>query len=271
MLMRNVYLMITITSLLATGPVSGHQLSSNNDIAVMYQRPNNNIYVNGSCDVKLSPNKAVITGGISSQGTSIQEASYALEETLKVLRKLVKNHKGQYVPLERIHAFEDKQKHQQLEESVFYLLQRLELEFPVTVDIDSVLVQIIDAGMNKFGSNINLYNKQQKQIITRYRFSEKQVQPQAIQSQCIEQALDQWCQYEGVPQGHLWCEAKDRAKYFQVQNINLKSQSVLQEHGNSRQLSLHFSRGSHNVPELELMGNLELRLRGNVQLRAWPK
>ena len=104
----------------------------------------------------------------------------------------------------------------------------------------------------------------------RYRFSENKIQPSTIKTHCVKQSIDQWCADTGIPQGHRWCQAKNRAQYFQIQNMSLKSQPVTQENGSSRAIQLYFSNGTLAVPDIELMGDVDLKFKGSVKLKAWP-
>lgn len=241
---------------------------------IEYIVPNHNLYIHGTCNFNVTPDKALIIGGISAQSLNIADASKQLDSVINDVLVMVEKHKGKYIALERLRSVEQKKcKKSNCNErtKLFHVMQRFELEFPLKTDVDKVLEQLIEVGMNQFGRNFNLYSgSKQRQILVRYRFSDNHIQPATIKSSCVKQSINQWCIDTGIPQGHRWCKVKDRAQYFQIQSMSLKSQPVIQENGNSRAIQLYYSNGTLAVPDIELMGDVELKLKGKVKLKAWP-
>ncbi|MDE1460748.1 hypothetical protein [Spartinivicinus poritis] len=241
---------------------------------IEYIYPSHKLYIHGTCKVNLNPDKALIVGGISTHSFNIVDASKQLDTIINDVQVMVEKQKGKYLPLERLRSVEQrkcKQPNCNEKDKLFHVMQRMELEFPIKTNVDNILEQLIEVGMNQFGRHYSLYSgSKQRQILVRYRFSDNQIQPTIIKNNCVKQSIDQWCADTGLPQGHRWCEAKERASYFQIQNISLKSQPVIQESGSSRAIQLYFSNGALVVPDIELMGNVNLLFKGSVKLKAWP-
>ncbi len=262
---------VIITAAMCLGPASAFSKESMIN-PVQYNYPPVNHYINGTCNITLRPDKAVIAGGMSVESVMPGEAREKLDTQVEVLKAYVEKQGGQYVPLERVRAVNPAQggRHGEMAEAMPFLsIQRMELEFPVATDIDAVLEKVLQLGMDRYGNQMTLHRSGgQPQIIVRYRFSGVEENINSLIDSCKHSAVVSWCEAEGRLMGHRWCDDEKPERRFVVKNMNLQSQPVMQENGYVNALSLYYSGGNLNVPRLELMGNIELKLKGAISLSA---
>ncbi len=249
--------------------------------------------VTAECRAELTPDRAVIQGGIGASSLKPVAAAAELERQLAEIRKLAGGAGGTLVLLERVRAVRPQPRDPARPErdlSPFLAVQRFELELPAQADVDRVLEELLRVGLDHYGPDLQLdadgrfgaRPSGESRILVRYRFSRLREELGGIHDRCRRAAREAWCETQaGAGEQRVCAEALAGAeRRFTTQAFSLVSQPVLRGPGPPAPVVLgrastparseglmHFEPLPLPAPgEVELLGLVTLRLRGAIAL-----
>lgn len=244
-----------------------------------------------ACDAELAPDVAAIQGGISASSLKPGEAAAQIERQLGEIKRLAASHGGALNLLERVRAVRPTSLGPVPDgrgTQPFLMVQRLEVTAPATAPIDAALDGLLGLGLDQFGPDLRLDPDRQShdsapQILVRYRISKLREKLETIQSRCRLAAFDGWCAAQAEDAERAACAAALRSveRRFVTQSFVLQSQPVLRGPGPPTpvvlpqgpiwqpDVGLRHELQPLTPPaaaELELLGNVTLRLTGSISL-----
>jgi len=232
------------------------------------------------CSGEVRPDRAVIVGGVTAESLKPAEARDQLDRQLGEVQKYVSQRGGTVHVMERVREVRGMPHdplHGKTDRLPFVLMQRLEVEFPLGVDIDETLERLLQLGLDQYGRNVRLeYQATPPQVVVRYRFLDLRDALQNIHQQCKAKALQQWCEMNTSAGEQQACVQTLGAigHRFVTQGLMLQSQPVLGEHGQSTPVHIAYPWNEGQLHAIELLGDAPLRLHGTITLtlpsaRGW--
>jgi hypothetical protein len=236
--------------------------------------------VTAGCSAEFRPDLAVVVGGITAESLKPTEAREQIEGQLNEIQKYVSQQGGNVHVMERVRAVRGMPRdprHGRTDQLPFVVMQRLEVEFPLGVDIDETLERLLQLGLDQYGRNVRLeYQVTPPQVVVRYRFSNLAEALKTFHHQCKAKALQQWCETnapagEGQACGETFGAISHR---FLTQSLVLQSEPIIGEHGQSTLVHIPYPWNEAQLRAIELLGDTPLRLHGTITLtvpntRGW--
>jgi len=227
--------------------------------------------MSGTCEAEISPDQAVLVGGLSSSALQPTEAIDQLEKQLAVMRAYVAEKHGQLQTLERVRTLKTPQPGKEETDPPFQVVQRLQATFPADAPVDAILQKFIELGMDRFGDNVlNNYNK--REVVIRFRVSGLDAKLKDFQQQCTVNAWKQWI---SMPPESTFGESQMPSPDLDLQSFTVRSKEMLMRpDGGSAPWQLSVNRGQRPLDPPDLLGNVTVHLEGNIFLtyrRELPK
>jgi hypothetical protein len=192
-------------------------------------------HLTAECTGEARPDRVVIAGGMTAQSASPLDAQAQLDRQLAELRKYVHGENGRLDLLERVRAAGmtgGGGSTRGSEVLPFLALQRLEIEFPASIDIDAAFERVLHLGMDRFGSNIRVDRvDRNRRVVVRYRFSALREELDRIHDRCRAEATARWCSAEGMDHAVCALPAGERNARVKTRALNLRTQQLLNERG----------------------------------------
>jgi hypothetical protein len=229
--------------------------------------------ITGQCSGEVTPDRAVIVGGVTAESLKPGEAKDQIERQLAEIQKYVSERGGTVHVMERVRAVRGAPRdlrHGKTDQLPFVVLQRLEVEFSLAVDIDETLERLLQLGLDQYGRSVRLEHQgSPPQVVVRYRFSDLTEALKSIHQQCKTQAVRNWCAQNTPSEEHATCtQALDTIGHrFVTQSLALQSQPLLGEHGQSAPVHLAYPWNQAQLKAIELVGDVPLSLHGTLTLK----
>ena len=228
--------------------------------------------LSGTCTAELTPDTAVIMGGVSSGAVKPTDAIEQLDKQLALIRAYVDENHGRLELLERVRTLKTPQPGREDPEPPFHVVQRLQAEFPANAPVDAILQKLIELGLDRFGDNmLNNYNR--RDAVVRFRVSDFDAKLRDLQQRCTADAWKQWC---GSPVAAASDCAPDKPPAdLELQAFNVRSEETLlrPDGGGSANWQFSYNRMQRAIEPPNLLGNVTIHLDGTILLtyRAEPK
>jgi len=162
------------------------------DVAHLVARLNNQ-RLSASCTGSVAPAAAVLTAGMSAEGLKPGAVQAQLEKQLAALEELVGTHRGTLRRLELLRGVRGLDETNQ--KAPYVVLQRLEIELPLSAPLDDVLERLLLLGIDRFGSDMGLdWSGRAPRLVAVYRFDRLEEQLRAVHAGCRSQAFRSWCE-----------------------------------------------------------------------------
>ena len=127
--------------------------------------------LSGTCNMEVSPDQALIVGGISSSGLQPEDAVNQLEKQLASVRAYLSEKHGDLQLMERVRTLKNPQPGRTDNEPPFLVVQRLQVKLPANAPVDAILQKLIELGLDRFGDNLlNAANR--REAVIRFRVSD---------------------------------------------------------------------------------------------------
>lgn len=229
--------------------------------------------VTASCRGEVKPDHARIVGGVTAESLKPAGAREQIERQLAEIQKYVTQQGGAVHVMERVRAVRGiprDARNVTTDQMPFVVIQRLEMDFPLGIDIDEMLERLLQFGLDRFGRNLGLDSRDASpKIVVRYRFSDLTATLKGIHQQCKAAALQQWCEANTPAGEHQACtDALRKIGYrFTTQSLMLQSQPVLGEYGQSTLVQLSYPWNEGELTAIELVGDVPLRLHGTITVK----
>jgi hypothetical protein len=218
----------------------------------------------GTCATEMSPNQALIVGGVSSSGLKPGDAIDQLEKQLGLMRSYVAEKHGEIETLERVRTLKNPQPGRVDNEPPFQVVQRLQVTFPANAPMDAILEKLIELGFDRYGDNV-LNNSNRREVVIRFRITDADERLKSFEKQCTAEAWKQWC---STATDKEICGSKTPPAAMDLQSFNVRSkEALMRPDGGSAPWQFNVNRGQQRSPEVpDLMGNVTVHLIGNINL-----
>jgi hypothetical protein len=226
-------------------------------------RPQQIFQITGTCATEISPDKALIVGGVSSSGLKPSDAIEQLEKQLGLMRSFVAEKHGELELLERVRTLKNPQPGKEASEPPFQVVQRLQATFAADAPVDAILEKLIELGLDRFGDNVlNNYNR--REAVIRFRISSFDSKMDEFLQRCTAEAWKQWCASKDAVKA---CASKMPPATLDLQSLNVRSkESLMRPDGGTAPWQWNMSRAQHQPAPADLLGNLTVHLDGNIFL-----
>lgn len=227
-----------------------------------------------ACSGDVRPDRAVVVGGITAESVKPSEAKAQIEKQLHEIQAHVSQLGGTVHMMERVRAVRGTPRNAgniRMEELPFVIIQRLEVEFPLDVDIDAVLERLLQLGLDRYGRNVRAERRSNTpNVVVHYRFSNLAEELKNIHQQCKTRALQQWCEAHTPADEHSACEQAITgiAHRLITQRLLLQSTPVLREQGMISPVQISYPWSKAQLSTIELVGDVPLRLHGTITVKA---
>lgn len=220
--------------------------------------------INEICEGVISPDQVVIPAGLSVESNNPIQGRDDLQNQMEEIQGLVKAKGGSVVVLEKVRLIRkldhpSNRKHNQ--KLPYLILQRLELVFPTTVDIDEVLERLLELGVDRFGKTISPQRTNSNhQVVVYYRFSNLVELLNGVRTACTAKAVMKWCQHDSneFPLPECLETGTDLETQFTTLSFQLMSQPVMVQGYRSNPLNFSYPWQPKKLNKVELFGNVSL-------------
>lgn len=247
----------------------------------------NRISITGQCTVTVKPDVASITVGLDGEGDTPDEARRAMDDLRGKIRALVSGHRGQVKEQEMIRMMRSGDPlpvsavppgipvmpSAPATGKTFVFSQRLDLEFPLSADVDAILLGLNKAGVKRIGRLAMMagyYGRQlPPQPVVFYGFREPEKMAERAHQQCRVQAVEKWCQTQAPAdrQGECVGELKRVLERLTTQNMSLRSVAATTGYPGAGMFYLNYPFQAAMIQQLTLLGREPVELTGNIYLR----
>jgi hypothetical protein len=190
------------------------------------------------CRGSITPAAAVISAGMTAEGLKPADVQQQLERQLAAVEELAHRHGGIVRRLERLRAVRGPGEPAQ--PAPFVVLQRLEIELPLSAPIDAVLDGLLPLGVDRFGNEMRLEDAGRgAKLVALYRFDHLDERLRDIQAECRKQGFRQWCEQHSSQDG--CADILDAlAGYFHDDGLRLDGLRMIDSYGSVSLQSLNW-------------------------------
>jgi hypothetical protein len=220
------------------------------------------------CSETIKPNRLVVSGGISASSVRPKQGSDQIEQQLALMRAYVKGKQGLLIEKERLRAARNPEGNSDgVAKLPFIQVQRIEVDFPTSVDVDEILERLLKMGMDRYGkdSAIEGYATREFKTLTGYRFSNIEEILLGIRGRCMRQAAQKLC-------GEL--NADSCVKQAVIYSSSAQTESVAARDGYKRSFNLTLPVDIDprivELEPLELSSAQPFRVRVSVTIKMGP-
>jgi hypothetical protein len=230
-----------------------------------FYRPSEYFQISGTCAAEMTPDQAVILGGVSSASLKPEDAVNQLDKELGLMKSYVAEKRGVIQMMERVRTLKTPQPGREDIDPPFQVVQRLQIAFPADAPVDTILQKLIELGFDRFGDNILANNGNRRETVVRYRVTSFESQFQELENQCIADAWKRWCH---PPAANRDCPSQTPPlDLLNLQTFNVRSkESPMRPEGISAPWQWNVTQGQRPPDPVDLLGNLSVHLQGNVSL-----
>lgn len=244
-----------IALLSATPPARGQEVP-------FYPRPAY-FQIGGSCSMEMSPDKAVIVGGVSSSALKPSDAAQQLDKQLGLMRSYAAEKHGELQLLERVRTLKNPPPGREDLEPPFQIVQRLQASFPADAPVDAILQKLIELGFDRFGDNVlNNYNR--RETVVRFHISNFEAKLNDLQQRCTADAWKQWCEAGNATRA---CPSQSPPASLDLQAFNVRSrEALMRPEGPSLPWQVSVNRAQRSPEPPDLLGNVTVHLEATISL-----
>jgi hypothetical protein len=223
-------------------------------------------FLSGGCTMKLSPDRALIAGGVSSSALKPSDAVDQLEKELGLMKNFVAEKHGELRLMERVRTVKNPQPGRTDTEAPFQVVQRIQVTIPADAPVDAILEKLIELGMDRFGDNI-LNNFNRRGAVIRFQISDFDQRMNDFEQSCTIDSWKQWCA-KGAGVDEKACDSPKPPANLEVQSFNVRSkEKLMRADGATAIWQWSYNRGGQRPPEPpELLGNMTVQLEGVLNL-----
>jgi hypothetical protein len=165
-----------------------------NDEAAMRSRFKGMQHFSVACSITLQPDVVVIVGGISAKGQKAAEVGARLDQITQSVKQRAAELNGKVVLGDRLRGAKAATPRAEKDEPAPYVgVQLVEIEFPLSVDIDRMLDRLLPLGIDRFGKRIGLEASTETRPFVFYRVTGLGKSAAPVVAACKEQLLPNTC------------------------------------------------------------------------------
>lgn len=217
----------------------------------------------GTCAMEVSPDQAVIVGGVSSSALKPTDATDRLDKQLGLMRAYLAEKHSELQLFERVRTLKTPQPGKEDADPPFQVVQRLQVKLPADAPVDAILEKLIELGFDRFGDNVlNNYNR--REAVVRFRISDLDAKLMDLQQICTVNAWKQWCT---EPSFRPNCHSGTPPAELDLQSFNVRSaETLMRPDGNSAPWQFSVSRVQRSLEPPDLLGKVTVHLDGSIVL-----
>lgn len=247
----------------------------------------NRISITGLCTVTFKPDLASITVGLDGEGETPAEARSAMDDLRGKIRALAAQHRGQVkeqemirmmrsgdpLPVPAVQPGMSAMMPVPAAGKTFVFSQRLDMEFPLSVDVDAVLLGLNKAGVKRIGRGamtVGYYGRHMPpQPVVFYGFREPEKMAERAHQQCRVQAVEKWCQTQAPAdrQGECVGELRRALGRLTTQNMSLRPVAATTGYPGVGMFYLNYPFQPAMMQQLAVLGREPVELTGSIHLR----
>src|SRR5438445_12706046 len=183
---------------------------------------------------------------------------HSSDDTCALVRGYLDSNRGQLQLLERVRTLRNSPARPQDAEPPFQVVQRLRAELPVNAPIDQILQRLIELGLDRFGDDVLNTGGSRREPVVRFVIRDLDAKLNDLQQSCAAAAWKAWCL--ATPDAAGICAGDRPPADLPVQKLHVQSEDkVLRPDG-----GVNYWRGQRSGERPELLGNVPLRLTGNL-------
>ena len=139
--------------------------------------------ISGTCSMDVSPDQAVIVGGVSSSGLRPEDAVSQLEKQLASMRTYLMEKHGELQLMERVRTLKNPTPGREEYRAAVSSDSKATSQASADAPVDTILQKLIELGLDRFGDNV-LYNSNRREAVIRFRVSNLDAKIKDMQQQC---------------------------------------------------------------------------------------
>ncbi len=219
--------------------------------------------ISGTCATEVSPDQAVIVGGVSSSALKPEDAVNQLEKQLASMRAYLSEKHGELQLMERVRTLKNPQQGREESEPPFQVVQRLQIKLPADAPVDAILQKLIELGLDRFGENV-LNNSNRREAVIRFRIGDLDAKLKELQQRCTVNAWKQWCSTQA---SDGFCTSETPPPDLDLLSFNVRSkETLMRPDGGSAPWQLSVNRAQRSQEPADLLGAVTVHLEGNIFL-----
>lgn len=254
---------------LSTG--GGELLPSSERDNAAYWTATNNQTLTGTCSLEISPDRALIEGGVSAEGLKPSDTVEELNREIEAIRTAVAEAGGTLRLNEVVRAVRprpDRGSEPKFLPLPFLVAQRLRVELPLEADVDAVLERLLQAGFDRYGRDFRLeYTRSDATVIVHYAFSDLSAHLEELRQRCFADAIESWCQSRFGPGEAAACTealASERSR-FRILFMEGVSRPLPGPEAGLRRYQFSYT-PRDQTEEVRLAGKTPLQLDGSIRV-----
>jgi len=213
----------------------------------------------GLCTGVISPDQVVLVTGFSSKGLKATEVGIRLDQTGMLISKKAEQLGGKAVLKDRLRgAHTMTLRSDNAEQAPYTAVQLVDIEFPVTTEIERAVDALIPLGLDRFGRDIQLEPSSSSQAFVFYRVKDPEKGIENVFDACKRAVLAQACLNSMQPMCELPAE-----KVIQCTRIDYGSLSAETHNGRNR-TTISIEHPSRGHKSLESTGKGSLQFTGQA-------
>jgi hypothetical protein len=215
----------------------------------------------GSCSLAVTPDRAVIVGGVAADALKPTEAARQLDAQIEAMRRVVEGERGSLALLERVRTVKSAGPGGDDRDLPVQVVQRLRATFPAGAAIDRILDRFIELGLDRFGDRLLPTGGSTRDAVIRFEVSTFDAKVAALRRRCEADAWTRWC---AAPESEGACPGKQPPSDLALQSFTVRSdETLLSPDGDARYWSFTYTSAQRSARPPELLGNVVVHLRGD--------
>jgi hypothetical protein len=213
----------------------------------------------GTCTAAVTPDQVVVITGFSAKGLKATEVGLRLDQTGKLISKKAEQLGGKAVLKDRLRGAQTMTlRSDNAEQAPYTAVQLVDIEFPVTTEIERAVDALIPLGLDRFGREIQLEPSSSSQPFVFYRVQDPIKSIEIIFDTCKRMALTQACTNAMQPMCDLPAE-----KVIQCARVDYGSLHAEAHNGRNR-TTLNIEHPPRGAKSLESSGRGSLQFTGQA-------
>lgn len=213
----------------------------------------------GTCTAAISPDQVVMITGFSAKGLKATEVGMRLDQTGKLVSKKAEQLGGKVILKDRLRgAHTMTLRSDNAEQAPYTAVQLVDIDFPITTDIERAVDALIPLGLDRFGRDIQLEPSTSSQAFVFYRVQDPAKSIEKVFESCKQMALKQACLNAMQPLCELPAE-----KVIQCARIDYGSLSAETHNGRNR-TTISIEHPTRGPKSLESSGKGSLQFTGQA-------
>lgn len=213
----------------------------------------------GTCTAAITPDQVVVITGFSAKGLKATEVGMRLDQIGKLISRKAEQLGGNAVLKDRLRgAHTMTLRSDNAEQAPYTAVQLVDIEFPVTTEIERAVDALIPLGLDRFGRDIQLEPSSSSQAFVFYRVQDPIKSIEKIFDTCKRMALTQACTSAMQPMCEFPAE-----RVVQCARIDYGSLTAEVHNGRNR-TTLSIEHPPRGIKSLESSGRGSLQFTGQA-------